>query len=191
MGGCPEPLVGGDEALLQPLQRAADGETVEGGQEQHVHQGGRGHLGSAPRELLGDLEPGERSVGEHRLDIGDGSSRLRGWEPFFRQAPRARLSRRRRGQPVEPPQVVPADEMERPPHQPRDHHIAIFDRAMHVGYAESAGAGAHGQPGRPQVLRLHGEQAAGDVLGCPAGAPGQHLRGQPQPSQPALRHAHP
>jgi len=82
----------------------------------------------------------------------------------LRQPPRVAGEKGRRRQRVEPPVILPTDEVQRSAVQPTDDDGAfVGERAVEVRCDQPAGARPNGEARAPQILRLYREQAVTDA----------------------------
>jgi hypothetical protein len=129
-----------------------------------------GPRGAAERALVGER------AGQRR----DAALGRAGRDAFLGEPARVRGARRRRGQRVEPAEVVAADEVERAAVQPGDDERALAgQRAVDVGGCEPARARADREPRAARVLSLDGEQPLGDRDGIARRLAREQLGGQP------------
>ena len=175
-----QPVADENEALFGADDRPADGQAPDCGQRKDVDQrlSGDGHVGR--RHDLAQLCAGHRPFsGERSLDGGDTSIGLSGRNPLLCKASGVAGGQLWRGEPLEPPVVLRADEVQGAPVQPGHHQSPLLELSVHVGRGEPDRAGPDREPRGAQILRLHRQQPVDDLDDTVGRRPNQELGCQP------------
>jgi len=176
----PEPLWGRNVRVAAARERTPHSNTAQACQHQQVYQrlAGGGDVGG--RHPLTQLFTCQRPlIGQRPLDHSDTAiGRIRRDAALHEPASVAG-EERRRCQRVQPPVILAADEVQRPAVQPTDDQGPVIEAAVDDVTRQAVRAGADGEPGAAQVLRLYREQPVGDVGRAAAPLVTEELRRPP------------
>ena len=147
--------------MVLPDQRPADGESAKARSHQQVDE--RLAVGRYARlpDPVAQLVTRERAlVRQGSLDRRDAPLDGSGTHARLRETPRVPGGERRRRQRMEPPVVLPANEVQGPTVEPADHERALVrQRPVDVGGGKTARPRPDRDPGAAEILCLDGQQA--------------------------------
>ncbi len=173
-----EPVAGGDVGVLPGDQRAAHGDAMQAREHEQVDERLPLRRHSDSLHPVAELVARQRALGGQRaFDCGNAALRRARRHAELCQSAGVASEQGRRRQRMQPPVVLPANQVQRAAVEPADDDRTLVGQlAVEVGGREPARACANGEPGAPEILGLHGQEALADPDDVAGAFPSEKLR---------------
>ena len=173
-----EPVLEQDERLLAADNGSTYAHTPQRRKEQNVRDGLAQYWHSRHFQFRPELRTSGRSLAQPVPDNRNCALGLRLIHSFLPKSGSVAAGELRRGQRVQPREVLAAHQVQRPAVEPAHDKLALGQGSVHVRCGQPRRARSYAQPRPDEVLRLQREQLLDDTDGLRGRRPAQQLRSQ-------------